>query len=263
MVTPDVQSLLAYSDASALFRVTLDHWSLFEPFLLPRNVWTGRIEELLAIRNRIGHCRRPHSDDLARLEQTLRDLDRGAYSAALSFNDQSSAHESWTDVVVKGWSRRRHAAAHLVEHAERQYDTVFELRYSRRPWSTAEVSTTISGLPGYVWHAFWYFRKYRSFDLRRFWREIEPRQDPLMMVCMNDESSLSVSFAALEEPQRVADAIGHCFHAALYSIGSRPSDERSEERLRTLKDEVDARVQIGTPWSSIDPSTPVMRIFGA
>ena len=86
MATPDAQNLLAYADASVLFQLTLDHWTLFEHALLAKNVWAGRIEELKAIRNRIGHCRRPHADDLARLAQTLRDLNGGAFAATAAFN---------------------------------------------------------------------------------------------------------------------------------------------------------------------------------
>ena len=69
MPTPDAQNRLAYTEASELFKGILEeYWDLFECSLLSKNVWVGRVEELLAIRNRIGHCRRPHPDDFARLE---------------------------------------------------------------------------------------------------------------------------------------------------------------------------------------------------
>lgn len=71
MATPDAQAVLAYTDASGLFEIMEAHWSLFEGALLEKGVWSGRTVELRNIRNRIGHCRRPHADDLARLEQTL------------------------------------------------------------------------------------------------------------------------------------------------------------------------------------------------
>jgi Swt1-like HEPN len=160
MATPDAENRLAYADASALFKITLERWNLFASSLPAKSVWTGRVEELLAIRNRIGHCRRPHSDDLARLEQTLRDLNGGAFAATAAFNDQRRANENWNDALVDGWVRKRHdTAVRLIQHAERQYETAFELRYSRRRWakSTGQ-EQTVSGIPGYIWHAFWYFR---------------------------------------------------------------------------------------------------------
>src|SRR5467141_404559 len=89
MATPDAQARLAYADVSHLFNIIKDDWPLFEDALLKKEVWAGRTVELSNIRNRIGHCRRPHVDDLSRLEQTLRDLEGGTFRAAAAFNRQS------------------------------------------------------------------------------------------------------------------------------------------------------------------------------
>jgi Swt1-like HEPN len=93
MRTPDAQDQLAYLDAGPLMQLTHDQWQLFRLYLPAQKIWAGRIEELKAIRNRIGHCRKPHGDDLDRLEQTLRDLDGGAFLATSSFNDQSCPNQ--------------------------------------------------------------------------------------------------------------------------------------------------------------------------
>lgn len=264
MTTPDAQDRLAYADASALFQMTLDNWNLFSGSLPARGVWTGRIEELLAIRNRIGHCRRPHSDDLVRLEQTLRDLDKGAFKAAAAFNKQGRASESWTDPLVDGWVRKRHETAiRLIEHAERRYETIFELRYSRRPWAMApNDKRTISGAPGHLWHAFWYFRGGRSFDLDGFWRDIAQNREQILFVCADSPSSISVSFSAMEVPEAVADVIGTCFDAALSHIG-RGRSTADFMRWQAQYAEVDPRVQVATPWSSIDESMRETTIFAA
>jgi hypothetical protein len=67
MATPDAQALLAYTDAADLFEIIEADWPLFEDALLQQAVWAGRTVELRNIRNRMGHCRRPHADDLSRL----------------------------------------------------------------------------------------------------------------------------------------------------------------------------------------------------
>lgn len=77
MASPDWDDPLAYLDASRLFALIDDNLELFEPILPGRDTWTGRRPELLSIRNRIGHLRRPHKDDLRKLQQTLRDLEQG------------------------------------------------------------------------------------------------------------------------------------------------------------------------------------------
>jgi len=266
MATPDAQNRLAYADASALFRTTLEQWNLFEHALLTKNVWTGRIEELLAIRNRIGHCRRPHFDDLSRLEQALRDLNGGAFGATSAFNNQSKAKENWSDAVVDGWVRERHpTASRLIKHAERQYDTIFELRCSRRPWAKRVAPgqvPTISGIPGYVWHAFWYFRGGRDFHLDKFWRDIEIHREIMLLVCANGPSSISVSFAAMEDPTAVADAIGTCFDAALYNIGNGAgSDGYTEWQARYA--ELDPQVHVLSPWALAEEYMRGVSMFGA
>ena len=264
MATPDAQNRLAYTDAAALFNLTLEHWELFEDSLLSKNVWTGRIEELRAIRNRIGHCRRPHADDLARLEQTLRDLDSGAFKAVSAFNNQWNASEEWADVVTDGWAREQHEdAARLIRHAERQYDTLFKLRYSRRPWvKSSNINKTINGASGYIWHAFWYFRGGRSFQLESFWKEIESCRAPIIFVCADYPSSISVSFSAMEDSEVVANAIGRCFDAALYSLGLRGA-ANDINLLRARHADIDPRVLVSSPWALVDEFMHDISMFSA
>jgi hypothetical protein len=265
MATPDAQNRLAYTDASVLFRMTLEHWALFEDTLLSKNVWAGRVDELLAIRNRIGHCRRPHTDDLIRLEQTLRDLNGGAFTAISTFNNQGHADNNWTDAVTDGWVRGQHKdAVRLISHAERQYDTTFELRYSRRPWvKLPNQQSTISGVPGYIWHAFWYFRGRRPFQLDRFWKRLEYYCEPILLVCSDSPSSIEVSFAAVESPIIVADVIGKCFDAALMSLLESTAAAGDDSTWQQWYKDIDPRVLVRSPWTVIDGSMHNVSIFSA
>src|SRR5215207_6859981 len=78
MASADRGDLLAFLDVGLLFKIIDDRWELFKPCLPPRVRWLGMADELQAVRHRIAHVRRPHRDDLARVEQALRDLDDGA-----------------------------------------------------------------------------------------------------------------------------------------------------------------------------------------
>jgi hypothetical protein len=144
-------------------------------------------------------------------------------------------------------------AVRLINHAERQYETVFDLRYSRRPWATAPVpQQTISGVPGFIWHATWHFRSGRSLDLEAFWREVEYWSDPFLLVCAAFPSSLSVSFAAVEDPNAVANAIGKCFDAALMSLGRGAAIDSISWQKRYS--EIDPRVHTFSAWTIVDAS---------
>jgi len=61
---PDPGDLLAYLDFSLLLKLIEGQWDLFQPFLLPKEIWLGRCAELGTIRNRIAHLRRPADRDL-------------------------------------------------------------------------------------------------------------------------------------------------------------------------------------------------------
>lgn len=124
MASTDTENPLAYLDYSQLRKVIEDNWAQFALTLIHRPAWDGRQEELARIRHRIGHMRRPHRDDLSRIEQTLRDLERGAFIACASYNKRTPpSADKYHDVVTAGWLRQEHRAATLIDHAARQYDT--------------------------------------------------------------------------------------------------------------------------------------------
>ncbi len=264
MRTPDAQDQLAYLDVSPLLQLTLDQWPLFGSYFPAEKIWAGRIEELKAIRNRIGHCRRPHDDDLDRLEQTLRDLDGGAFRATSSFNDQSRPNGNWSDLLVRDWVHEAHPDAHLIAHARRQYETSFSLAYSFRPWAEPLMpgEGQLGHRAGHIWHARWYFRGGRFFDLAKFWRDIAIHKDLIMLVCADSASSLQVSFSALDDQQQVSDVIGRSFDAALTNLGHHHCEDDPIAWARRYAN-VDPRVHAGTPWAGMDPAREGCSLFSA
>jgi hypothetical protein len=268
METPDAQAHLAYTDASGLFDIIDRHWGLFEGSLIGKAIWAGRVEELLHIRNRIGHCRRPHPEDLSRVEQLLRDLERGAFRALSAFNLQDQLlTEHQADPLYNAWIAGEHeTASRLTEHARRQYKTTFQLYWSRRPWcpSTAKASR-ITGQSGHVWHAKWFFRGDQDLDLRGFWKDVhsEGHSAPILLVCSHSSSALDISFPAVEDPGIVADAIGFCFDAALDNIIRGRRDENEREDWSNRNEDLDARVQAPGPWAVVERSMEGVSIFGA
>ena len=266
MDSPDADNPLAYLDTSALFRLigSPECWPLCEPSLLPRVRWEGFVDALTDLRNRNAHARRPHADDLARLEQALRDLEPGARTAFAAFNRQERWWEDQDDPVATAWVTGEHEdARRLVAHAERRYGIDFALWSSDRPWSLP-VEGPISGLPGHLWHAEWVLHDGRFLSPREFWLDSHLDRpgvrDLIVHVVQDHDALVSVSFAAVDEPVAVSNAIGACFDAVI-SASHAHIPERRRARWRQEATGLDVRVQVDSALSMMTDDAP-FRIFG-
>jgi hypothetical protein len=266
MSGPDNENPLAYLDYSQLIKIIDDNWNLFEYALIERDAWKGRQSELKRIRHRIGHVRAPHGDDLARLEQTLRDLELGAFKALASYGHRSEVYPgSSADAVTIGWIDEQHETAkRLIAHADRQYETNLNLRVSRRPW--ASWPTDFNNAPGILWHAEFYMRD-RTIDVTKLWRDTSLRDvRGLFMHLLSDYvSHVEVTFSCIDDAQGIADAIGRVFDAVLMVSSHRGVEWTPETgaRLRRLARGVDYRVEYGSPWGTVDDTTVPITLFGA
>jgi hypothetical protein len=272
MASADADDVLAYADVGDLFALIEAQWPLFDRYLLPRRRWAGRSEELRELRNRNAHCRRPHRDDVARLEQTLRDLEGGAWLFYSSYVDARGLSSRSRDPVARAWLGRRHeVAGRLVDHAARQYDVRFRLRFAARPWATMPRGGSVSGLEGLVWHAEWILGDWEV-SPSALGRDIaeRPATADLVVHLLLEPTRITATFSALDDPPQVADAIGVVFDSIL--VTGRPRerlDSLDEARHRDdgLRDEVaqlPARVQTSSPMTLVDPTrSPHPSIFGA
>ena len=263
MTGADNENPLAYLDYSQLVELFENNWALFEYALIERRAWQGRQKELTQIRHRIGHLRRPHPDDLGRLEQTLRDLERGTFIALASYNRrQEPSPDRHHDPVTDGWVRNRHSVARrLVSHAERQYDTTLIVRASRRPW--AVWPTQLDGATGVLWHAEFIMRG-RSVDARALWHDssLVPVRPLCVHLVVDDPSHVGFTFSAADSGQDVADAIGAAFDAVLMVSRARVADEEWARLARRTRN-LDFRVLHATGWNIVDDTTLPISNFGA
>lgn len=151
MASADDDYLLAHTDVSVLFELITTYWKQCQHGIgLPEAVWQGTVAEIVPIRHRIAHCRRPHDDDVARIEQLLRDLEPGANRALRAYVDWREVNATLDDPVVKDWVGLRNDVAHrLVPHGAGNKGIHFTLMASRLPW--AESAGQITGTPGWFW----------------------------------------------------------------------------------------------------------------
>jgi hypothetical protein len=248
-------------DYSVLVELIEQNWDLLSYALLQQAAWSGRQEELRMIRHRIAHLRRPHPDDLARLEQTLRDLERGAFIALASYNRRRTPEvDEHRDALTEAWVRGHHPTARrLIDHADRQYGTTVVVQVSRRPWATWP--SDLTGAPGVLWHVDFFLRRL-SVDLGALWHEssLLPAKHLAVHVLGDDPHHVGFTFAAVDDSDQVADAIGAAFDAVLMVARDRELDfDTWRERATSL----DYRVQANSYWNIVDTSTVPITIFGA
>jgi hypothetical protein len=266
MASADAEELLAYADVSALFDLIENEWELFAPLLLPQQRWRGRAEELRELRNRNAHCRRPHGDDLARLEQTLRDLERGAWLFYGSYLDVEPLYAS-RDPVGRAWIDGRHPTARVLlgnRHAERHYETRFWLGRTVRPWAQAPDPKRTAGAAGVLWHARWSIAGH-ELNAAELWRGIQRHETSsrLLIHLLFDLGSVVATFAAVDDPHEVADAIGEVFDSLLES--TRPftdtSAEEWAERSFRGAGALPRQVQVQGPFTTAEPHQPPFSLF--
>lgn len=268
MASPDLDNPLAYMDVSKLLELIEKKWELFAPTLLDRDVWNGRKAELLKIRNRIGHLHRPHSDDLSRLEQTLRDLEGGAQRAIRSYFDWHDACDlDPADPVVGSWIHGHHEdAERLVDHARTNYRTWLKLSYTVRPWSAAPAQdAVVSGTAGILWRAD-FIQQGRYLNVAALWNHLGKHTRRLLVhVVVADICHVAATFPAVEDGAEVADAIGDMFDSVISTSTRRypgDIDDLDDEPLER-EPSLDSRVQINTAWTRMDEVSMQPSIFCA
>jgi hypothetical protein len=263
MASADAEDLLSYADASMQFNAIERHWELFEAVLLPRVRWQGQVDTLSSVRHRIAHCRRPHPDDLARIEQVLRDLEGGARVFYASYADTAHRLRERDDPLVDAWIRRGHeAAARLIDHCERNYDTRFSLRYSLRPWAKApEPEAAVSGHEGAIWHAGWIMGS-REINPERLWKRLRSQTQNLILHLLVEGGGLTATFAASEPAAEVADAIGDVFDSLIMTSrlyqpeGGMERVDAEIEQMRRSVARLPSKVQYLSALSMFDPAEP-------
>lgn len=266
MATSDADELMAHLDVFDLLALVEKDWEVFEPSLFgPKHVWLGRVDEIRHLRHRLAHCRQPHRDDLARLEQFMRDIEPGAWRSVNAFVDSKRPHRDLSDPVVEAWVRHNHPdARRLVNHADQSYHAKCLLGYTVRPWASAPGGTPISGQAGIFWNASFTLGKQQLWpdDL---WEVVLDSDiaERLVILSANTPGQFRFTFAAVDDPAVIADAIGECFDLLLTHCSYDGDIMWSQlERWITRGEGISPRLQIATEFSADSPFPNGLPYFG-
>jgi hypothetical protein len=260
MASPDDQLVLAYADVSDLLRVIERYWrQTSEGIGLPLNVWQGRLYELEQIRHRMAHCRRPHEDDLDRVEQTLRDLEPAANRALRAYTTSWPVNKNMDDPVVKDWCHNRHELSRLIEHGAKVKGIDFALHFGRQTWSDPNPNQ-VSGTPGFFWvmNVGLYQRQIYIDDFVAA-SAVRASMPYIGHIVQTSPNHLFVTFPAVGPPAGISDAIGRCFEVVF--TASRPDDTRNHSvrhpwRRADLDPRVDAEGLLAV-LSGLWPEDPI------
>jgi hypothetical protein len=246
MRSPDAENPLAYLDAGTLLDLLDDDqtWPLFEPVLLPRVRWRGLVDELHHIRNRTAHCRRPHPDDLSRLEQTLRDLEPGARRSFMASAPVDRFVQNSGDPVAERWIDDADSDAdYIVRSAAHRYGVRFSLWFASRPWAAPISQPSISGVAGHFYIARLISRE-RVFDATKTLQLMDVTDEAhrtVVHIVQPDENILLIALSAVDNADSISEALYGWFDAAL------DTSDRLGDEPRALPAEPDWRLEIETP----------------
>jgi hypothetical protein len=110
------ESELSYLTFGQLCDLIMSNWDLWGDYFPPLENFRSKIEEVRTIRNRVAHCRRPHTNDERRLDLFLRDLDPGVRRFCLRYSEAAPSDKSDAVAAViarqwpeYGWSTELHS----------------------------------------------------------------------------------------------------------------------------------------------------------
>lgn len=261
MAGPDRSNPLAYLDYTQLLKLIDANWNLFDRTLLVRSSWEGRQYDLQRIRHRIAHLRWPAGDDQERVEQTLRNLEHGAFIALATYNRRFVPSDlERNHPVADGWVNKTHEdAKRLIDHAANVYDVRFSLTRSFRPWAESGLET----LPGKLWHAD-LRTGIGSVDIGGIWRDIHNTEAGRLLIAIESDydNHVGFTFAAVDDGEKVADAIGEVFEVFLAAGRSSAADPSLRKDATRRWARFDHRIRIDTAWNIVEKDTVPISVFG-
>ena len=189
----------SFMQLSDLLKTISCNWELFQPYLPPQQIWDARLLEVSQIRNRVAHFRAGHDNDLDRVQQLLKDIDRGFWAFCTSYNSDSfflppSKDEvvnaflhldpfPWTDDGKGKWAR--------VGIADSNQPLSMKIGILRREWLTSTRPEQIAGEHGYLYSVTILPRRNRRIDHSRFLSFTQTVHSHVCHICL-DYSPCSV-----------------------------------------------------------------------
>ena len=161
---------LSYTQLRELLGLIGDYWDCFSSYLPPQQLWTSKLIEIAQIRHRTAHFRVGHPDDLARLKQLLRDIDKGFWKFCTSYNSSSPILPQNRDAITEHflpldplpWVEIEPNSFAKVGFRDKSVPVALTVELQRRPWAQHGFAENPSG---YLYDFHFFAQDRRGFDL--------------------------------------------------------------------------------------------------
>ena len=264
MPTPESEPL-SYASFSELRRLISENWYLFSQYLPPKNIWEAKLDELAQVRNRVAHFRRGHPDDLQRVNQLLRDIDKGFWLFCTSYNDSIPVLPQKDDPVTleflqlnpfpyseieKGkWAMFGQAASGM------KYTVTIETL--KRVW--ARTASQVDGSKGYLYDVRITARDRRIYDYRRLLEDTQDIHQHFVHICLDKyKNSIRVTIPAIIRSETVIKLVKHLIKITEYTIHPGPENIDESDNSVQLFSEKWPELILGpdNPLTFLDPDMP-------
>jgi hypothetical protein len=190
MPTPESEPL-SYATFSEIRRLISENWDLFSQYLPPSNIWEARLDELAQVRNRVAHFRRGHPDDVRRVKQLMRDIDKGFWLFCTSYNDSQPVLPQKNDPVTEEflqldpfpYTEFENGSWGRVGHAPPEMKYMVTVETLKRVW--ASPATQVDGSKGYLYDIRISARKQMTYDYRRLIEDTQDVHPHVIHLCLD------------------------------------------------------------------------------
>lgn len=251
---------LSYMTLGELWEIMSGNWSLLESYFPPKHLIEARItSELMQIRHRIAHCRTPHADDLARVEQFVRDLDQSFWKFTTSYNDKhhiipadsdpvSAAfidddQYPWCNVGDNQWTQLGRKNLHA------RY--TISVAWTIRPWAEKSLKAPIVPNPGVLYDVNLQALGVASLDYEEILSKTKSLHERCVHIILDGTGqSLRLTFSSLEPAQDIIDAVT-AFRDVAYRV------------IRPATDDISIANRIAARWPEyvIGHSNPLCFLY--
>ncbi|KYY51654.1 Swt1 family HEPN domain-containing protein [Vibrio parahaemolyticus] len=205
---------LSFSTFPELVKLIQNNWDLFSEYLPPKHIWQVKLDEIIHIRNRVAHFRAGHSDDIERLLQLMRDIDKGFWKFCTDYNNPQPILPPERDPVSKKYIHLdpfsfKEIAPNKwakIGTAPTGLRYIVSINYLRRRW--AEKSEVIDGTSGYIYDVSIHLRENKQFEYSKFLAETSQFKADIIHICLDTfSSSIRVTIPALIGSEKVCKLI--------------------------------------------------------